>query len=78
MMTGDTFSIGGSGAHGDLAGGAAGALLEAEEGGFSTGPFCCCVDVLVSCCFPALPPSLSTMAFGPTELENCEVSIFEG
>ena len=63
-ITGDIFSTGGNGAHGDLAGGGAG--LEDISGDFSFGPR----DKIFAffACRSALAPSLRTVGLGPIEV----------
>jgi len=64
----------GNGAHGDFAGGGAG--LFAVKVGLS---FCPLDDTLVVfvCCLSAFAPTLRTVAFGPTEVDDLEESVFE-
>lgn len=69
-ITGETFSIGGRGAHGDLVGTGAG-LLDVKPD-FSLAPLDAAMAFLA--CLSALAPSLRTVALGPTEVVDFVVT----
>lgn len=74
-LTGDTLSIGGRGAQGDLTGGGAG--LFAVKVSFSFPAFDVIAAFACCCCLSAFAPSRSTVAFGPTVVEDLEKRTLE-